>query len=245
MKFRRIRTASLAELDDVLDQYSQKLQNYVKSEIEKRKKEIADNRDNISDKETRKTVKKAIIGLVNGEGDFPGLSELPELPEYGEVYDKIVGEYNDLNKNRGFFEKALGLDLREFNKYVNQTANIFDEFDKNIEDFVESLSVYGEDYPSQWYPFVNETSRISTNLFNAVIELFSKNKDLKEYVNANKMKLNKIISDFTYYKRQFENIFKNGPADSVKEPYEKANKSFAQVLDVMQEYYDKFVSFGY
>lgn len=268
MKTRRMRTASLDEIVEKSNEYLQdfgrnekELEEKLQSAIESIKNKVEEIKTSTQAEKPRKNneLAKQILSLVNGTDDFPGLSELPEVPAYGKLYDTLVEEYNKLKKSFTIttddwaFKQVADIESK-INQFNNDQAVTFHKF-------IEALSdVYGPTYAQGWDGFATAIR----NLYSSACDYlkFPDGVDstmadkLSKLVNDRYKALNNIYVDLVYYRRQFDVIFKGVelPENSDSELktaygvlqniYDKARIQMSNGVNLVGEAYDLFIQLG-
>lgn len=269
MKFRRMRrTAELKDIVTTLDEY--------KSELIKKHKDIEnefDNRRNAIDTEVRnfekenskpnaQKVKQSIVNIINGDGTFPGLSELPETENYANYFNVILDEYNKIKVKRPNSNEVMS-DLSSGEHNYTDRLNKLKE--NNIEaafsQFIKALAnAYSTQYADGWKPLEKAVLDLKNDFvvnFNQFSKLFGgifRGNTVKEnfgrLFNSLNKRLNKDMSDFNYYAQEFKTVYASGFQPRTEEEKKSMeawdNLTSLLLLDVtrMREAYDWLVDYN-
>lgn len=276
MTFRRMRrVADLVDLVNDLENYGTSLKNKLegvlqsyKDQADKIEKSIGELDQASADQKNEKgrEVKKSIMNLVNGEGDFPGLSELPETEDYGTVYDRIVKEYNDLKVRKtqrsldgvaSESEKALMEEYGNGKQKIGEVINSFKQWNlkKILDVFVGVLKdQYGADYARGWNPLEQAVLDLLNEFVGILVDfqkLFGSTFRKENLSEFNKMleggyqrQLLSDMQDFNYYVQQFKTLYKGQPPDYEKKPYDDVMKSMNGTYQSMKDAYEWVTDFG-
>ncbi len=275
MRLRRMRrTADLVDLINDLESYGSSLKNKLEGVLksyndqkEKIETSIGElNSAPVPEKNDKgREVKRSIMNLVNGEGDFPGLSELPETEDYGKTYDRIVTEYNNLKVKKtqrnldglaSDSEKAL---LDEYNGGKQKIAEVINNITqwnlkKALDDFIGVLKdQYGADYANGWKPLEQAIVDINDEYVGILGEfqklfggMFRKENlgEFKKLLDGYGRNLIQDGQDLNYYRKQFKDLYKGNPPDYEKKSYEEVMKAFDGVFENMQSSYEWLTEFN-
>lgn len=268
MKFRRMRL--IAKLDDVvpaLAQYRRSLRKRlvaISKEYEDARKDVETKIEKYNNasvdmkNEAARAVKTSIMGLVNGNSSFPGLSELPEAEGYDNVFDTVVKEYRNLRVRKAPRSDDGSVDKNKLIEDVKKELVKFDGFQKKVTDeeklknsldaYIEELGKrYGNKYANDWKPLSDAILHIQkyfaeycTHLLNRVEAAKGNFDTLKNvagdigstYLTA----LIKNTQDFNYYLRQFGSLYKAGkaPKGDEESKYTAVLTNMKNVFDAMQ-----------
>ena len=142
--YRRMRIARIEDLDKPLEDYFKSLEKTFGQYISKHR-EIKKALLSEENKNNKQLLKSKIVEIVNGTDNVPGLSELPEIPGYGELFDKIQDEYKALSTRKLSEEEKFSVGNETYNKLKNKCYGFLDWIRNTYSDKV---------YTSSWNPVI-------------------------------------------------------------------------------------------